>query len=82
MLEARETCSGATGRNGGHVNPPLFHDYAELKEEHGIDAARMILRFRLAHLGELQRVAEEEGATAFSQTRAVESFDVHFESQR
>ncbi|KAI0038501.1 DAO-domain-containing protein, partial [Auriscalpium vulgare] len=82
MLEARETCSGATGRNGGHVNPPLFHDYAELKEEHGIDAARMILRFRLAHLGELQRVAEEEGATAFSQIRDVESFDVHFEPER
>ncbi|KAI0063079.1 FAD dependent oxidoreductase [Artomyces pyxidatus] len=78
MLEARDTCSGATGRNGGHINPPLFHDYTELKQEHGADIAQKIIRFRLAHLGELRSVAEEEGTSEHSQIRDVESFDVYY----
>ncbi|KAI0050122.1 FAD dependent oxidoreductase [Auriscalpium vulgare] len=82
MLEARETCSGATGRNGGHIAPDMFHDYAELRQDHGIDMARKIVRFRLAHLEELMRVADEEGATECSQIRAVERLDVHFELER
>ncbi|THH06507.1 hypothetical protein EW146_g9590 [Bondarzewia mesenterica] len=78
MLEARETCSGATGRNGGHINPPLFHDFSELKSRYGLDTARRIIRFRLAHLPELIRVAEEEGARTESQIREVESLDVYY----
>ncbi|KAJ7596303.1 FAD dependent oxidoreductase [Mycena floridula] len=78
MLEARDACSGATARNGGHITPLLYHDYAELKKVNGIDQARSIIRFRLAHLAELLRVAKEEGLLEDSQAREVQTFDVFF----
>ncbi|KAI0317894.1 FAD dependent oxidoreductase [Amylostereum chailletii] len=78
MLEARETCSGATGRNGGHVNPPLYHDYAKMKKDHGVETAKQIVCFRLSHMVELQRVADEEGAVKHSQIRVVEGIDVFY----
>ncbi|KAJ3501174.1 hypothetical protein NMY22_g19016 [Coprinellus aureogranulatus] len=76
MLEARDTCSGATGRNGGHITPVLYQDYVALKKEHGKDMAQKIVRFRLSHLEELLQVAEEEGLLDDSQCRRVEAFDV------
>lgn len=30
MLEAREACSGATGRNAGHCRPGMYFDYPVL----------------------------------------------------
>ncbi|SJL05197.1 uncharacterized protein ARMOST_08563 [Armillaria ostoyae] len=41
MLEARDACSGATTRNGGHITPPLYHDYLDLKKKHGAEAASL-----------------------------------------
>ncbi|KAF7370571.1 FAD-dependent protein [Mycena sanguinolenta] len=73
MLEARDACSGATGRNGGHITPPLFHDYLRIKEEVGVDMAKAIIRFRLAHLAELLRVAEEDEILEDSQCREVDT---------
>ncbi|KAH7910011.1 FAD dependent oxidoreductase-domain-containing protein [Hygrophoropsis aurantiaca] len=79
MLEARETCSGATGRNGGHINPPLYHDYTALKRQFGAETAKAIMRFRLSHLGEMRRVAAEEQLVEASQCREVESVDVYYD---
>ncbi|KAI0027001.1 FAD dependent oxidoreductase [Vararia minispora EC-137] len=81
MLEARTTCSGATGRNGGHINPPLYTDYVQLKEEFGRDMAKRIIRWRLSHLYELQRVAFEEGALEFCQIREVDCLDVYYSKE-
>ncbi|PBK89194.1 hypothetical protein ARMGADRAFT_1083740 [Armillaria gallica] len=53
MLEARDACSGATARNGGHITPPLYHDYLDLKKKHGAEAAKQIIHLRLSHLDEL-----------------------------
>ncbi len=49
MLEVRDTCSGATVRNGGHITPQLYHGYLDLKK-HGTEAAKQIIQFRLSHL--------------------------------
>ncbi|KAJ8463217.1 hypothetical protein ONZ51_g10390 [Trametes cubensis] len=76
ILEARQVCSGATGRNGGHVNPPLYHDQAELKEKFGAEVAKAIVAFRRAHLVEVQRIAIEEGILQESQVRETEHLDV------
>ena len=65
-------------RNGGHITPPLFHDYQELKKEHGEQNAQRIIRFRMAHLHELTRVAEQEGVLEHSQIRKVECLDVFY----
>ncbi|EGO19425.1 hypothetical protein SERLADRAFT_453397 [Serpula lacrymans var. lacrymans S7.9] len=79
MLEARDACSGATGRNGGHINPPLYHDYTTLKGDYGEDTAKMIMRFRLSHLAEMKRAAAEEHLTEECQIREVETIDVFYD---
>ncbi|KAF9223828.1 FAD dependent oxidoreductase [Gyrodon lividus] len=82
MLEAREACSGATGRNGGHISPPLYHDYITLQQDHGDDIAQKMIKFRLAHLHELKRVAEEEGVFEESQWREVKTVDVFYNQEQ
>jgi glycine/D-amino acid oxidase-like deaminating enzyme len=76
MLEARDVCSGATGRNGGHISPNTYHDYLDLGAKYGESAAQAIVRFRLAHLPALLAVAEEEDVLLESQARMVEQLDV------
>ncbi|KAK0456960.1 hypothetical protein EV421DRAFT_1755804, partial [Armillaria borealis] len=49
MLDGRDACSGATARNGGHITPPLYHHYLDLKK-HGAEVAQHIIQFRLSHL--------------------------------
>ncbi|KAG9310367.1 hypothetical protein JVU11DRAFT_9500 [Chiua virens] len=77
MLEAQDTCSGATGRNGGHINPALYHDYELLKREFGKTTAQQIIRFRLAHFDVLSEVAAEEAKDA--DCREVQTVDVFFD---
>ena len=69
------------GRNGGHISPPLYHDYSSLKRNHGQGVAQKIIKFRLAHLQELRHVAEEEGILPESQWREVETVDVFYNSE-
>ncbi|EJC99722.1 DAO-domain-containing protein [Fomitiporia mediterranea MF3/22] len=40
ILEARDFCSGATGRNGGHLTPATFLDFARLAKEMGVEEAK------------------------------------------
>ncbi|TFK57733.1 FAD dependent oxidoreductase [Heliocybe sulcata] len=82
MLEAREACSGATARNGGHINPPLWHDYADLKGVYGEKEAKTIIKFRLAHLREMMDVAVSENIVDHCQIREVETVDVYFDDAR
>ncbi|KAJ7152355.1 nucleotide-binding domain-containing protein [Mycena filopes] len=77
MLEARDVCSGATGRNGGHISPNTYQDYSDLASKYGAAAAQAIIRFRLAHLPALLAVAEGEGLLHASQARAIDQFDVY-----
>ncbi|KAI5833130.1 DAO-domain-containing protein [Schizophyllum commune Tattone D] len=60
MLDARDACDGATGRNGGHITPPTYLEWAQLKARVGLEAAREIVRFRLQHIEDLLKVAMEE----------------------
>ncbi|KAI0791675.1 FAD dependent oxidoreductase-domain-containing protein [Abortiporus biennis] len=78
ILEARDVCSGATARNGGHINPPLYQDYQGLVKKYGEKTAKTILRFRLSHLPELLNISKEEDLLKESQCREVEHFDVYF----
>ncbi|THH04443.1 hypothetical protein EW145_g5519 [Phellinidium pouzarii] len=78
MLEARDVCSGATGRNGGHIKPPLHHDYLLLKKKLGAEQAAKLIRFRLMHVRETLKTATEEDILDKSQCREVDSLDVYF----
>ncbi|EIM79984.1 FAD dependent oxidoreductase [Stereum hirsutum FP-91666 SS1] len=44
MLEAREACSGATGRNAGHCRPDAFRGFTALAKIHGPEQAMKILQ--------------------------------------
>ncbi|ORY27107.1 FAD dependent oxidoreductase [Naematelia encephala] len=43
MLEAREACSGASGRNAGHCRPDAFRGYTNYAAFHGPEQASAIL---------------------------------------
>lgn len=59
LLEAREICSGATGRNGGHLFAP--HSYVDrLVRENGIDAAREAMQFQKQQMYAMKSVVEKE----------------------
>ncbi|KAF7292844.1 FAD-dependent protein [Mycena indigotica] len=79
MLEARDACSGATARNGGHITPNLYNDYTDLKTAYGKDVAKQIINFRLGHLEEFLRVSAEENVLVDSQCRKVETFDLYLD---
>ncbi|KAG6864300.1 hypothetical protein C0991_010750 [Blastosporella zonata] len=79
MLEARGACSGATGRNGGHITPVLYAQFPSLVSAFGAKIAAQIIRFRLAHIPSLLRVAREEGLEENAQAREVDTWDVYLE---
>ncbi|KAJ5788481.1 hypothetical protein N7457_003471 [Penicillium paradoxum] len=80
MIDARAICSGATGRNGGHILE-TGDGYAELADVYGKDDARKLMRFRLAHLHEILAVAEELGITEETQVRKVKFLSVYFNDE-
>lgn len=79
VLEARAICSGATGRNGGHINEVGYSEYMHLAELYGREAAAKITKFRIGHLDELMKVAKEEGLVEESQIRVVDSVSAFFD---
>ncbi|KAJ4296906.1 hypothetical protein N0V90_006954 [Kalmusia sp. IMI 367209] len=59
MLEAREICSGATGRNGGHTKAASYRTYLQHKEELGKEEALKIARLEYANIIETHALAKE-----------------------
>lgn len=83
MLEARQACSGATGRNGGHIRPAPWSDYAEAKGRLNDSEVLKIARLRIAHVDALIGAADmlpEEGRAA-AEARRVDSIDAYFEEE-
>ncbi|KFY87908.1 hypothetical protein V500_06694 [Pseudogymnoascus sp. VKM F-4518 (FW-2643)] len=78
VLDARDVCSGATGRNGGHVNEVGWEEYGDLVTRYGREEAKKITRFRMSHVDELMRVVSEEGLGEECGMRVVESTCVFF----
>ncbi|PLB41033.1 NAD(P)/FAD-dependent oxidoreductase [Aspergillus candidus] len=81
ILEARNTCSGATGRNGGHILETV-EEFTDFEAKYGLEAAKKITRFRLAHLPEILSVADEYGLTEESQTRKVQFLSAYFDEEK
>lgn len=81
MLEARQACSGATGRNGGHIRPSSYSEYAGAKENVAQEEAAKITRLRSAHVEALISAADslpEDGRLA-AEARVVDSIDAFFD---
>ncbi|KAL4747098.1 hypothetical protein BDW72DRAFT_209854 [Aspergillus terricola var. indicus] len=60
ILEARQICSGATGRNGGHLRPDLYGNIPKYIERHGLDAGAEVANFEIAHIKALKTLIAEE----------------------
>ncbi|CAI6068766.1 unnamed protein product [Clonostachys chloroleuca] len=61
VMDAREICSGATGRNGGRIHCTVVQDYDKYSRLLGQAAARETVRFELAHLTAYHDFARELG---------------------
>ncbi|THY72129.1 FAD dependent oxidoreductase [Aureobasidium pullulans] len=59
MLEARQACSGATGRNGGHTKAASYRSFLDHEAEHGIDEAIKIARLEYANIKQTHALARE-----------------------
>ncbi|KAG9665634.1 FAD dependent oxidoreductase, partial [Aureobasidium melanogenum] len=57
MLEARQACSGATGRNGGHTKAASYRSFLEHEAEHGLEDAIKIARLEYANIRETHALA-------------------------
>lgn len=75
VLDARGICSGATGRNGGHIRCVAVQDYDRLSRKYGHDAAVKMVRFSLSHFESIASTAREFGDRVFedSEIREVQT---------
>lgn len=60
LLEARSACSGATGRNGGHLRPDLYGHIPTYIDRHGLEAGAEIAEFEAAHVTAIKNVVAKE----------------------
>ncbi len=63
VLEADRVVSGASGRNGGHVNNGTSVDFSSLAQRLGLDQARSIYRAYDAAVDTVERIVREEQIT-------------------
>lgn len=77
VLEARQLCSGATGRNGGHIKPSSHEVFHGLVHKRGLapERAARICAFQLSHVDVLCGLARAEGVEGVSECRRVETVD-------
>lgn len=59
MFEARDVCSGATGRNGGHIKPYCHRHYQYYAKRWGHKRAAEIINSEYEHLWVLKKMIED-----------------------
>ncbi|KAF2180354.1 FAD dependent oxidoreductase [Zopfia rhizophila CBS 207.26] len=59
LVEARFLCSGATGRNGGHIKAVSYEYWKDRKKKFGADEAVRWARFEQSHLKEMAACVRE-----------------------
>ncbi|VUC24880.1 unnamed protein product [Clonostachys rosea] len=74
VFEARDLCSGATGRNGGHIKPSPYDTFAQLSTFMPKDRAAALTRFQASHIDYLIELCREEGID-IAEAREVETVD-------
>ena len=79
VLEARQLCSGATGRNGGHIKVAPYDAFARFSSVYGKERAAVLVRFQLRHVQALLAVCQHEGID-IAEAREVETVDLFLDS--
>ncbi|KAH0291640.1 DAO-domain-containing protein [Aureobasidium namibiae CBS 147.97] len=80
VLEARDICSGATGRNGGHMKCSPHETFERLETKFGTERAVALTRFQLSHLQHLTEFCESKGYQK-AECRKVETVDLFFDQK-
>ncbi|KAF3765419.1 DAO-domain-containing protein, partial [Cryphonectria parasitica EP155] len=78
VLEARQLCSGATGRNGGHIKASpheLFHRLTH-DAKMAKDRAAALCALQTSHVSMLKEVVQDEELEAVSEFREVRTVDL------
>ena len=75
LLEARQICSGATGRNGGHVKPDTYFNVPKYSQLYGVKAAAEIAKFETSQVLAVKELVEREKLNCdFQLTRGVDVY--------
>ncbi|KAH7021158.1 FAD dependent oxidoreductase-domain-containing protein [Microdochium trichocladiopsis] len=80
VLEARSLCSGATGRNGGHIKPSPHETFADLKGRLGPARAAELVRFQLKHVEMLPKLCASQQWDA-AECRHVKTSDMYIDEK-
>ena len=75
VLEARSLCSGATGRNGGHIKCSPYVEYTGLKARFGENNAKKLLEFQRRHLNVLLGLIQQKENLKVGEAREVQTVD-------
>ncbi|KZT60161.1 DAO-domain-containing protein [Calocera cornea HHB12733] len=59
VFEARDFCAGATGRNGGHLTPFIYHGFSHLSQIFGKDECLKSLHVERQCVDDIVKVIEE-----------------------
>lgn len=59
VIEARRLCSGATGRNGGHLKSDAVMSFSSLRERFGEVEALRIVKYQKMNVDRVRQVAKE-----------------------
>lgn len=75
LLEARQICSGATGRNGGHIKPDAYFGVPRYSRIYGAEAAADIVKFETSQVLALKElVGREKLDCDFHLTRGIDVY--------
>ncbi|KAJ4182836.1 hypothetical protein NW755_010036 [Fusarium falciforme] len=74
VCEARELCSGATGRNGGHIKSTPYEVLAMFGAKMGPEKAAKLARFQRSHLEILKQVGEKVPQGEVREVQTVDLF--------
>ncbi|KAF8141326.1 FAD dependent oxidoreductase [Boletus edulis] len=61
ILEARDFCAGATGRNGGHLTPAAFSEFHDRASKYGPEEAKRSYALEAHTASSLVRIIQDHG---------------------
>ncbi|TVY85983.1 Gamma-glutamylputrescine oxidoreductase, partial [Lachnellula willkommii] len=80
LLEARQACSGATARNGGHLKPAVYSRLPDFIAKYGAETASEYAEFEYRHVDVIAEVIEKENIEC--EFEMVRSFDVYLDPEQ
>ncbi|KAI5236657.1 nucleotide-binding domain-containing protein [Aureobasidium subglaciale] len=80
ILEARDICSGATGRNGGHIKVSPHESFEAFEKKFGTERAVALTKFQLRHLECLTELCRVESFVE-AECRVVETVDLFLDQK-